>query len=120
MTKAGKMAKYINSDLNTRFSKLLKVELPKKTTLETLWNQVYDNLLTEAEITIQKDIAQIRFWVGEIEHKCSRKRNEVLIETDSGDIKDEKYEVLILDALKYMLDNRVFAKKNMKKKKEKG
>ena len=49
-----------------------------------------------------------------------RKRNEVLIETESGDIKDEKYEVLILDALKYMLDNRVFAKKNMKKKKEKG
>ena len=58
--------------------------------------------------------------IGEIENKCSRKRSEVLIETDTGDIKEEKYEVLILDALKYMLDNRVFAKKNMKKKKEKG
>ena len=76
--------------------------------------------ITKMVKNIQKDIAQIKFWVGEIEHKCSRKRSEVLIETDTGDIKEEKYEVLILDALKYMLDNRVFAKKNMKKKKEKG
>lgn len=110
------MAKYISSELYKKYSALIPFEFKRKSTPYELWDLVADNFkVEETEILVGLKDAYIKFKIKDKDCKCVRPSNQILIINDHGDVIDERYELLIIDALEYILKNK-FIKKQRKKK----
>lgn len=107
--------KYITADLYNKFKKLFP-EITKKTTPEVLWNLVADKTGIEASIEVESVRSQIKFEYKGETHRIVRPTEEIF-KVVNGDTKEENYELLIKDALYYLLDNKLI--KPARKKKEK-
>lgn len=110
------MAKYISSELYKKYSALIPTKIPRKSTPYELWNLVADNFnVEETEILVGLKDAYITFKIKGNDCKCVRPSNQILITNDDGDVIKELYELLVIDALEYIL-NKKFIKKQKKKK----
>lgn len=110
------MAKYISSELYKKYSALIPIEFPRKSTPFELWNLVSDSFLDEeAELVVGLKDAYIKFKIKGNDCKCVRPSNQIIITNDSDDIKEERYELLIIDALECILSNKLIKKQRKKK-----
>jgi hypothetical protein len=110
------MAKYISSELYKKYSTIIPTKFPRKSTPYELWDLVADNFkVEETEILVGLKDAYIKFQIKGKECKCVRPSNQILITNDDGDVIKELYELLVVDALEYILNNK-FIKKQKKKK----
>ena len=90
------MAKYITADLYDFWNKFFE-NLPRKSTLEDLWNIVYDDMMSDAGIEISLSKAKIWF-VLKSSDKCYEivvPRRDIIIEDDEHGIKEERYNILL-------------------------
>lgn len=114
------MAKYITKDLHKNFSKLIP-DLAKKTTPEDLWNMVCEKCAIEGEITVdtvKTKKAALIFTVKNKEYRVERDVKEIYPVNDAGDVKDERYDLLVIDALEIVAGLKLWRKKERKNKKE--
>lgn len=115
------MAKYITKNLHKKFSKLIP-ELAKKTTPEDLWNMVCEKCAIEGEITVdtvKTKKAALVFTVKNKEYCAERSAGEIYVVNEKGDLKDERYDLLILDALEIIAGLKLWRKKERKKRTDK-
>lgn len=91
------------------FAKHIK-DLERGCSVEELWDQAVDHLGVEGSIAVRKGVAKIVYTVGGIEHECTRPANEVLVYKGS-DLKEEKYELLLNDALSHIVQDKMLDKK---------
>ena len=115
------MAKYITKNLHKKFSKLIP-ELARKTTPEDLWNTVCDRCEIEGEMTVdtvKTKKAVLEFTVLNKNYRVERDAKEIYPVSNTGDVKDERYDLLILDALEIIAGLKLWRKKERKNKKEK-
>lgn len=114
------MAKYISDRHYEFYKNIFKDKITRKTTPNTLWELIYCELLNEtAEIKIDLKQAKIKFIINDTNHECSRNRNEIIILSDTGNVVDEKYDLLTQDVIDYIIDNKLVKIKKSRKKKEK-
>lgn len=111
------MAKYIKAEFYKKYSKLFP-ELKRKTSVVELWNLVADSVPIEASIEIEKVRSQLKFELNGETHRIVRPTEDIVKIVDD-DTKAENYEVLIVDALDYILQNKLLKPKKKTKKKEK-
>lgn len=110
------MAKYISSELYKKYSTLIPIEFPRKSTPYELWNLVADNFkIEDTEILVGLKDAYITFKIKGTDCKCIRPSNQIIIINANDDVVEERYELLVIDALEYILNNK-FIKKQKKKK----
>lgn len=112
------MGKYIEEHVYSAFKDYLQDKLVKKTTLYELWDLIYEDLIEDAEIKIDLQRAKIFFIINKKEYTISRPRNEILIRNENGSLKEEQYDILINDAINFIIENNLI-KKQKKIKKEK-
>lgn len=115
------MAKYITQNLHKKFSKFIP-DLARKTTPEYLWNTVCEKCAIEGEMTVdtvKTKKAALIFTVKNKDYRVERDVKEIYPVNDAGDVKDERYDLLILDALEIIAGLKLWRKKERKNKKEK-
>ena len=115
------MAKYITKTFHQKFSKLIP-DLARKTTTEDLWNAVCEKCAIEGEMTVdtvKTKKAVLVFTVKNKEYRVERDAKEIYPINDAGDVKDERYDLLITDALEIIAGLKLWRKKERKNKKEK-
>lgn len=114
------MAKYISDRHYEFYKNIFKDKITRKTTPDNLWDLIHVELLNETtEIYIDLKKANIKFTINEVDYNCIRDRNEIIILSDSGNVVNEKYELLINDVINYIIDNKLIKTKKSRKKKEK-
>lgn len=114
------MAKYISDKQYEFYKNIFKDKITRKTTPDNLWDLIHVELLNETtEIYIGLKKANIKFTINEVDYSCIRDRNEIIITSDSGNVVNEKYELLINDVINYIIDNKLIKTKKPRKKKEK-
>lgn len=89
------MAKYITTDLYDFWGKFFD-DLPRKTSLEELWNIVFDNMMDDAAIEIDLKKAKIWFVLKGLEkrYEIEVPRQDIIAEDENG-TKDERYNILL-------------------------
>ena len=116
------MGKYITQELYSKFEKVVP-ELPRKSTLEELWNAVHDKFELDAELVVDKvktKKATLSFTVKGKEYKVERHAGEIYVTNENGDVRAERYELLIMDALKVLAGLKLWKKSDRtRNKKEK-
>jgi hypothetical protein len=114
------MAKYISDKQYEFYKNIFKDKITRKTTPDNLWDLIHVELLNETtEIYIDLKKANVKFTINEVDYNCIRDRNEIIIISDSGNVVNEKYELLINDVIDYIIDNKLIKTKKPRKKKEK-
>lgn len=108
------MAKYITADLYKKYSAIIPIEFERKITVFELWNLVADHFIDDAEMVVGLKEAVFKFTIKDKEYKIVKSRSDVLVEVNN-DIKEEKYDLFITDALHYILDNKLIKKQRKKK-----
>lgn len=111
------MAKYISPELYTAYKKLMPNLIKKKITPTDLWDIVYDYILDDAAIKVGVKIATIEFVIKDKKYTCNRPTSEIYVVSSSGDTKEENYNILINDALNYIIENKLLKKRTLKLKK---
>ena len=114
------MAKYISDRHYEFYKNIFKDKITRKTTPDNLWDLIHVELLNETtEIRIDLKKANIKFTINEVDYKCTRDRNEIIIMSETGNVVDEKYDLLTQDVIDYIIDNKLIKIKKSRKKKEK-
>lgn len=81
-------------------------ELSKRITPEELWDMTVDNYGLEGSILVRKGEAKIDFKLNDVSYTCKRPAWEVIIYIGEN-IKDEKYDLLLSDALDYIAEHKL-------------
>lgn len=105
------MAKYISPELYTIYKELIPTLVKRKITLTDLWNIVYDYILDDAEIKVGLITSTIDFIIKDKKYTCSRPSSEIYMVSPSGDVKEENYNILIKDALEYIINKKLLKKR---------
>lgn len=114
------MAKYITDKQYDFYKNIFKDKITRKTKPNDLWELIHVELLKETtEIRIDLKQAKIRFIINEVTHECLRDRNEIILVSTTGDVREEKYELMLNDVIEYIIDNKLIKIKKPRKKKEK-
>lgn len=90
------MAKYITSELYNYWNNFFP-ELLKKTSLDNLWNLVFDNYFDDAAIEIDLKNAKLWFVIKGTDkrNEVVTKRSDIIIEDDECGVKEERLGILL-------------------------
>lgn len=108
------MKKEFSEKIYKKYLKLVP-ELKNTVSVENLWNTISEMYNIEASIKIGKTIGKIDFTLDNNAYTLTRKTNEIQTFTPSGSIKEENYNLLLKDALEYIVLNKLISKKKTKK-----
>lgn len=108
------MAKYIQQELFDRYLTIFP-ELKRRTTLEDLWNIVYDKYFSDGVLMVdEKAILSVSYNGKEL--RVEKPRDEIYLVSDSGDTQ-ENYDILLIEALNILYSKLTKSTKGTRKKK---
>lgn len=84
--------------------------LKRSSSIEDLWDAVADAYNTDASVLLSKGTAHITFNINGKTYECIRPSSEIRIERD-GSLKEERYDILLEDALMHIVSNKLIRKK---------
>lgn len=109
-------AKFISPDLYKK-SLVLLPKLPRKSSIEEVWDLIYDKIGMEAKIAVTKKSAVLTMLVsGEIS-TLERDPKEIIVVDKWGNTQEERYDLLLLDGINKILDEQLYLPKNKRSKK---
>lgn len=103
------------------YKKYLKIipELKKNESIENLWDIISEMYNIDASIYIKKTDAKINFTINETDYTISHDPSEIQTFAPNGNIREENYNLLLKDALEYIILNKLITKKKNKKSRSK-
>lgn len=108
------MAKYIQQELFDRYLTIIP-DLKRRTTLEDLWNIVYDKYFSDGILLIdEKAILSVQYNGKEI--RVEKPRDEIYLLNDSCDAQ-EHYDILLVEVLNILYNKLTKSTKGTRKKK---
>lgn len=109
-------AKFISPELYKK-SLVLLPKLPRKSSIEEVWDLIYDKIGMEAKIAVTKKSAVLTMLVsGEIS-TLERDPKEIIVVDKWGNTQEERYDLLLLDGINKILDEQLYLPKNKRSKK---
>ena len=109
-------AKFISPELYKK-SLVLLPKLPRKSSIEEVWDLIYDKIGMEAKIVVTKKNAVLTMLVsGEIS-TLERDPKEIIVVDKWGNTQEERYDLLLLDGINKILDEQLYLPKNKRSKK---
>lgn len=109
------MSKYISLELYKAYKELMPNQVKRKISLIDLWNKIYDYVLDDAELKVGLKTATLEFIIKDKKYSCSRPTSKIYVVSSSGDVKKENYNILVQDALEYMMNKKLLKKRMVSK-----
>lgn len=110
------MAKYISSELYNYWNKFFP-ELPRKTSVEDLWNIIFDNFLEDAAIEINQTTATMWFVAkgSDKRYEIVHPRSDIIVEDDDGGTKEERIPLIVNETIEKIVKEKIIKKPRMKR-----
>jgi hypothetical protein len=109
-------AKFISPELYKK-SLILLPKLPRKSSIEDVWDLIYDKIGMEAKIGVTKKNAVLTMFISEETFTLERDTKEIIVVDKWGNTQEERYDILLQDGITKILDEQLYLPKDQRNKK---